>query len=134
MPKRKPEQSRQEFLASAPEREAAFKQQDAARKAEQERRERMNAEFDAELAAAADDPGYWRRKRLKASIVTLVSELANDGPVHRSHLYETLNGGRHKDIFSQAIEELLEAGEIVQTVRRNGTRGRIGIAYVRAPQ
>lgn len=134
MPKRKPELSWQEFLASAPQREAAFKQQDAARKAEQERRERMNAEFDAELAAAADDPGYWRRKRLKASIMVLVSELAHDGPVHRSHLYETLNGGRHKDIFSQAIEELIESGDIIQTERRDGTRGRIGVAYVRAPQ
>jgi hypothetical protein len=121
-------------MASAPEREAAFKQQDAARKAEQERLQRMNAEFDAELAAAADDPGYWRRKRLKASIMALVSELANAGPVHRSHLYETLNGGRHKDIFSEAIQELLDAEDIIQTSRRNGTQGRIGIAYVRAPQ
>jgi hypothetical protein len=49
-------------------------------------------------------------------------------------LYETLNGGRHKDIFGQAIEELIESGGIIKTVRRNGTRGRIGIAYVCAPQ
>jgi hypothetical protein len=47
----------------------------------------------------------------------------------RSQVYETLHGGRHKDIFRQAIDELLESGEIVQTERRDGSRGRMGVAY-----
>jgi hypothetical protein len=32
------------------------------------------------------------------------------------------------------VEELLEAEEIVQAERRDGTRGRIGVAYARAPR
>jgi hypothetical protein len=50
------------------------------------------------------------------------------------HVYETLNGGRHKDIFSQVIDELLESEVIIKTERRDGIRGRIGVAYLPAPQ
>jgi hypothetical protein len=60
----------------------------------------------------------------------LISEYSKDYvPMLRSQVYETLHGGRHKDIFSQAIDELLESGEIVQTERRDGSRGRMGVAY-----
>ncbi len=88
----------------------------------------------AELAAEAADPFLRRRNRLKASILTLLHEFEELGPVQRSRVYETLNGGRHKDVFNQAIQEFLDAGDIIQTERRDGTRGRIGVAYALAPR
>jgi hypothetical protein len=100
-------------------------------KAEEARAQRLNEELNQELAAEFSDPTLRRRKRLKASIVALISEYSKDyGPMLRSQVYETLHGGRHKDIFSKALRELLEDNEILQTELRNGPRGRLGIAYV----
>jgi hypothetical protein len=100
-------------------------------KAEEARTQRLYEELDQELAAASADPDYRRRKRLKASIVALISEYSKDyGPMLRSQVYETLHGGRHKDIFSQVLRELLEDNEILQTELRAGLRGRLGTAFV----
>jgi hypothetical protein len=86
--------------------------------------------LDQELAAKIAG----RRDRLKVSILALISEYSDYGPMLRSQVYETLHGGRHKDIFSQAVEELLAAGDIIRTESRDGTRGRIGVAYTLAPR
>jgi hypothetical protein len=124
-------QTQQEWEAGRLQRAAAARE---ARKAEADRVQRLNAELDEELAIEAQDPTYRRRKRLKALILDLINLFSStDGPVLRSRVYETLNGGRHKDIFSQAIDELLEAGVIIKTERRDGIRGRIGVAYLPAP-
>lgn len=105
----------------------------AERKAEQARARRVNAELEEELAAEAADPCYRRRKRLKAGILAFIGNQWKNGPVRRSRVYEALNGGRYKDIFSQAIEELLEEGKIVRTERRDGPRGRVAVAYTLPP-
>jgi len=133
---RKPEKTREEWLAGETKREAAFQRRIAARKAEEERLLAAAIEADAEIAAEAD-PAYLlekktqkRKESLKGSVLSLITKLGRDGPVLRSCVYETLNGGRHKDIFDQVIQELLEAESIIQTECRTGTRGRIGVAYL----
>ena len=129
MIERKPEATREEWLARLP---AASQQLAANRKAEEARAQKVNNKLDEEFAAESEDPTLRRRNRLKASIVALITDFESYGPMLRSQIYETLHGGRHKDIFVQAVQELVDDGDIVQTERRDGPRGRMGVAYERA--
>lgn len=124
--------TRDEWLASHSRDVEVIKQRALDQKAEEERILDACVEADAEIAAAAADPMYWRRKKLKAAIVDMIKQ--SDGPVHQSHLYRVLNGNRYMEAFQQALRELLEDQIIIQTSFRSGPKGRLGIAYVLAPQ
>jgi hypothetical protein len=125
MERRKPGQTWEEWLATLSQpNPAAVAKLAAARKAEEERARRVNAELDEEYAAEAADPAY----RLKKAILRIIGQ-SKDGPVLRSRLYRDLHGDRFP-AFSQALRELLEDDEILQTELREGPRGRKGIAYV----
>jgi hypothetical protein len=67
---------------------------------------------------------------IKATVLNLVVEGANTGPVLRSTLYRTVHGSRFRAEFDLAIQELIESGDILQTESRNGTHGRIGVSFL----